>query len=201
MAHNNFSEKLDQISIDELGFSFDESAAWKMLEAKLNRKTIVLDRKWLAVACMFIAILMIPFSLTEKFSADTSEPVAIEYYNPTELVNDPLLVEAEEDEVLERVRVFTPIHIEPKKIELSIADVDLKSMVPLRLEVIEIEEIKTTPQFALEDISIIQASLEGAKVEKGKNLSIRAQWQTTPNEVNVNYQALKIKLYEKEKKQ
>ncbi|MEQ9468631.1 MAG: hypothetical protein RLN88_14575 [Ekhidna sp.] len=197
MAHNNFSEKLDQISAGDLGFSFDEDASWIKLEARLNKKSFILERRWLAAACLFIAILTIPFTLLKESSHSVSDRMVMESHE-IEIVEKPTQIVVP---VYEGTKRFerTPITIEPKKIELSIAEIDFRPIIPLKK--VEVKAGDTsTPQFAAEDISIIQASLEGARVEKGKNLSIRAQWQTSPNEVNVDYQALKIKLYEKEKK-
>ncbi|MEQ9008013.1 MAG: hypothetical protein RLP12_09030, partial [Ekhidna sp.] len=84
--------------------------------------------------------------------------------------------------------------IEPAQV-VELSKIKL-SLVPIALPNSQ-QEIKKTA-FAAEDISIIQASLGQPSIENGRTMTIRAQWQNSTEELNVNYQALKIKLYEKD---
>ena len=202
MAHNELSEKLDQLTIDELGFDFNEDAVWSKLEGRLhNRRGYVIW--WSAAASVLIGFTLF---FSRLFTTDiTVEPTVVEQII-TPGIGLPVLEEEKEimqDDLNEspqqvltktlRKRGITPIAIT----ELPDQAIVIK---PMELPQQEIQ-LAEKSLFAAEDISIIQASLEKPQVEKGRKMSIRAQWHQSPSELNVNYKALKIKLYEQEKKQ
>lgn len=193
MAHNQLAEKLDQVSEHELGFDFDEGAVWNKLEHRLdNRKTFVYW--WVIAACLLIGFTFLPISLLKESEVQTgalSDQVAA----PT--IEVPTVVATEVEKTI--VPPGKEMRIVEKKglAEILLAQV---SQVELHLEPIAVakqRDYKTV--FAAEDISVIQASLERPSAEKGRTITIRAQWQKSPENLNVNYQALKIKLNEEQK--
>lgn len=200
MAHNDLSEKLDQLSSQELGFEFDDAATWSRLERRLdNRKPLAIW--WVATVCLILGLAFILNSSTER-----SENLALtEQSTASEVeVQVPAVVQ---EQANRPVTVDEVSHYEePKALKKKGIDpLHLASLPAIKLELepvaIQLKKEKNRSLFAAEDISTIQASLEQSKVEKGRTMTIRAQWQKSPDELNVNYQALKIKLYEKDKNQ
>ena len=109
-------------------------------------------------------------------------------------------VETEHQDYVEQV-IDGSDHIVPiitpqlrKHTNLQIAEIKIPDLIekPMKFK----EERKDLVVFNQKDISIIQASLESPTIENGRKVTIRAQWKNSPNDVPVNYQALKIKLYE-----
>lgn len=196
MAHNTLSEKLDHIQSEELGFPFDEEALWVNLESKLDSK-VAFNRRWMIAASIFLLVFLAPLTLLKEWNADAPSEMVVE-----EVVTIPEKVEmkAEEsvvsNENIQRKHPAMPTltRIGVKPVIASVRNDKLVALEPIHFQ----KEQQPLQQFAVEDISIIQASLEKSKVEKGRSVSIRAQWQTPSRESNVKYQALKIKLNEKE---
>ena len=192
MALNELSEKLDQLSVEEMGIAFDESAVWSRLEQRLdNRKAYIYW--WTVAACVLLAILFLPISLLKETDTTTS---ALSQNVDSPVIESPVLVESPKEK------------IEVEKLKKPIWQLDKKSIDPIQLAQVKIKtpalepivftvEKDKKPTFAGEDISIIQASLEQPKIGKGRTMTIRAQWQKSPTKSNVEHQALKVKLYEK----
>ena len=203
MALSELSEKLDQLSEQELGFEFDDAAVWSKLEQKLDNKNRYAFW-WVAAACLLAGFLFWPLGFFE--SMDAERPMVADQ---VEVAEEELVAvqEIPEDEPIVNGSRKEPAFMEfkiPSKKEIAHVQLAEVSRWKLHLKPIPtqtaIQETES-PLFAAEDISIIQASLEQSSIEKGRTMTIRAQWQKSPDELNVNYQALKIKLYEKEKKQ
>ena len=198
MAHNILSKKLDQVEYQKLGFDFDEDAIWSRLEARLDKKPIPLANRRLFAAMIFLAVLLVPLSMLHESRVNSINELTAS--TPQDQTPDIALIQAPapQQNIQEQVKKVNVIYLESKKINLCHAPIDLKAIKIVERVIDFTPGIASTPQFAAEDISIIQANLEGPTIEKGNNLSIRAQWKTDPGKVNVNYHALKIKLYEKE---
>ncbi len=193
MAHNQLAENLDQISTSQLGFEFEDSIVWSKLEQRLdNRKMIV--NWWMVAASVLIGLLLLPTSLLK------------EAVNETVLISQDLEIPASDSQVGIVSENEEGVNERPIK---SIWIVNRKEIEPMPLakvtpQIGSLEPILTAvqkenkPVFTGEDISIIQASLEQPKIGKGRTMTIRAQWQKSPTKSNVEHQALKIKLYEKQ---
>ncbi|SNS97842.1 hypothetical protein SAMN05421640_1864 [Ekhidna lutea] len=197
MALNRLSENLDQLSGQELGFEFDEAAVWAKLESRLeNRKSNVYW--WTVAASLLLVLIFAPYSLLKKDRSEALIMTSIE-----EVAKEaPQEIEALNADVSHKLKRHIASEIgllESRGVSsLQLAELPIKK---LSLEPIAIvkQEKKNKPVFAAKDISIIQASLEQPSIGKGRTMTIRAQWQNSTEESNVNYQALKIKLYEKNK--
>lgn len=197
MALDRLSEKLDHISNTDLDFKFDEAAVWTKLEQRLDNRKVGLYW-WLVAACLLIGLIFFPISLMKD---NTEVSPAISATEPAIIEEGHALHQQSEEEVIPAVKIHDIKSLARKEIATAqIVEIPMKklSLVPIVQE--NPKKIKNTA-FAVEDISIIQASLEQPTVEKGRTITIRAQWQKSPDELNVNYQALKIKLYEKDKNQ
>ena len=198
MDRNILSEKLDRISCEELGVPFDQEAQWSRLASRFKNERVTYQRRWLIAACFFLAVFLAPMRLLREISNLPSmdhqlESVTLPAYKSTEIVTQP--TKKVEERSVASTRTEQVLHVvAPLKVTLELAKLDLSEVV---LEEIGIKtNKKSQPLFAAEDISIIQASLEKPSVEKGRKLSIRAQWQTYPTSTNVKQQGLKIKLNE-----
>lgn len=196
MALNQLSEKLDQLSGEELGFEFDENLVWSKLENKLD-KGKVRAYWWAVAASLVVALLFIPLSFVNDSQIETTvlshkEELKLEVPAKVEDSN-PKVESTPKEQALTQVKKplmrkgTAPVQM----VELPVKELLL---VPIAIEK---QDIRTKPVFAAKDISIIQASLEKPPIENGRTMTIRAQWQKSPDELNVNHQTLKIKLYEK----
>ncbi|WP_462252703.1 hypothetical protein [Ekhidna sp.] len=192
MALNQLSDRLDQISVSELGFEFDDSAVWTKLEGRLNNSRTVVY--WRAVAaCMLLLTLFLPISLLKEIDLPANTLSEIEGTSAIEnsdLIQAPMI----EDDLKKPDKPTWKLDkkgIEP--IQLAKVTANSPALQPIEFEIIKVKK----PTFTGEDISIIQASLETPKVGKGRKMTIRAQWQKSPTKSNVEHQALKVKLYEK----
>ena len=191
MAPNQLSEKLDQISGAELDIHFDEAAVWSKLEARLDRRKRIVSPWWAAVACIVLFIFFPHIFLKETPPVQVAE---IKSSEPVLIAQQDVEIQSREVSIKEHMAPL-PLHEVPlKRTKVSMAPL---SIVPKLYPIEKIVE-KRALQFAAEDISIIQANLEEPGIEQGRTMTIRAQWQKSPAKSNVEYQALKIKLYEKE---
>lgn len=193
MAHNQLAEKLDQISTSQLGFEFEDSIMWSKLEQRLdNRKMIV--NWWMVAASVLIVLLLLPTSLLKE----TVKETALISQNLKISTTDSQVVVEGEDVVVADNRPIKSIWILNKKgiepMPLAQVSPQIGTLEPILIAT----QNETKPVFTGEDISIIQASLEQPKIGKGRTMTIRAQWQKSPTKSNVEHQALKIKLYEKQ---
>lgn len=196
MALNELANKLDTITKDEFGFEFDEAAMWNRLEQRLsNRRAFAYW--WAVAACLLAGMLFMPMTLLRESSESLqAENEIVSGVEPKEQIN--VAAFAEEEVNVEEFPKTQLLTLERRGVE-SVFATDMPNKT-LQLEPIKIKkEHKTKSAFAANDISVIQASLEKPKSEKGRTITIRAQWQSSPDELNVNYQALKIKLNEKDK--
>lgn len=192
MANNQLTEKLDQVSISELGFEFDEAAVWSKLEQRLdNRRALVYW--WTVAACVLLATLFLPISLLKKTEIVT-DTISQTIDSPGQ--ENPVVIN-KQVEVEDLNKAKKPVwKLDKKGIEpIQLAQVEIKSLTLEPIVLVSIEDNK--PAFAAEDISIIQASLERSSIEKGKSITVRAQLQSFPDQVKSNQKVLKIKLYEK----
>lgn len=191
MALNQLSEKLDQLTEQELGIDFDSSEVWSKLEQRLdNRKVYVYW--WVVAACVLMAILFLPISLLKETSSTTS---TLSQTIDLPEIETPVVVENPK-EVVDTKKLEKPIwRLDKKDIEpIQLAQVEIKTPA-LQLIVFAVEK-DNKPTFSGEDISIIQASLGRPKIGKEKNVTVRAQLNTSTQPIQFNNQVLKIKLFE-----
>ena len=197
------SEKLDNVTYEDLGIQFDEGLIWEKLDARLGDETKALPIRWMVAAAIFLGMLLFPFTvLKEEFSANPNAEIA---YRIDEAIQTPTEVDQSEELVsianTKSDKIATEVHlVRTKKLEVEYASIVYPTLTQVEFNVAS--EQKIMPQFAVEDISIIQASLEDAsindtRINKGRIMSIRAQEQTSSiDEQNDEpYQGLKIKLY------
>ena len=196
MAHRRISEKLDSISYEDLNVSFDEGLIWEKLESKLSPISRPFEWKWMVAAAVFLLVLFVPLTILKKETQVLSEKVdKVENLKTLEKVVPSASLNTKGAVTLEKAKVQMKTHdLERKSVEMQLATIANPT---LSIERIELKKEKKKLQFAAEDISVIQASLEQPKTERGRKMSIRAQWQTSSTKSNVEYQALKIKLNEK----
>lgn len=200
MAPNQLSEKLDRLSEADLGVPFSEAEVWSRLESRLNKRTRGIWI-WRVAAVLLAGMVSIPISLQEQvhnrpLNNDGVAAVDLPTVLPVEVNSrSSKLVEAESEAFENRRSIAQTITLTPRKIEVQLAVVQVSA---LALTPIDLKEERIAQgQFSAQDISIIQASLETRNVEQGRNMTIRAQWQNSSTISNVEFQALKIKLYEK----
>ncbi len=190
MALNDLTEKLEGISEQELGVEFNEDAIWAKLEHRLdNRKRSIYW--WGVAACLLIGLTFLPISFlneSEPKTLVTSEKVQV----PNELVEAKPEVHASPEIVGPKMEIIT---IEKRGIAFtSAAQLPQKELSLEQIPVIKQEKHKTA--FAAEDISVIQASLGRPSIERGKNVTVRAQLHTSTQPIQFNNQVFKIKLFE-----
>lgn len=210
MAHKTLKDRLDQLDYEDLSIPFDEGLVWERLEARLESKKKGFLIKWLIAASILLSIVSVPLIFQH------AEPDQVVASSDTKMETVTTLQKADEnqekdervdwvtsEETLKEMKRHPIIQtLTSKGIEVNIADVVLTpNLVKMPIKK---NQKESKPQFAAEDISIIQATLENATVndrrmEKEKSLSIRAQWQTfSSDQTNIeSNQPLKIKLYEK----
>ncbi|NQZ77512.1 MAG: hypothetical protein HRT61_15630, partial [Ekhidna sp.] len=149
---------------------------------------------WIMAAACTLLFVLFPISFLEKSTQDISLSEVVE-----ETKKDSPLMEvmpaSNIGKKLEMIPVKTIKSIERRNVNVALASVDIKPLLEPLLQ----PKAEEKPQFAPEDISIIQASLERPSIRKGRTMTIRAQWQKSSTNSNVENQALKIKLYEKNK--
>lgn len=195
MANNQLSEKLDQLSVEELGIAFDDAEVWSRLDQRLDNRRVYIYW-WTVAACVLLGLLFLPISVLKEASTKTAVVAeSVETSTSEEVVG---VVPEEESITTQQHKTVAPIAIVSKKITtVGLAKITERS---LSLEPIQLEsrkEIKSAPTFAAEDISIIQASLERPSIEKGKSITVRAQLQSFPDQTKSKQKVFKIKLYEK----
>lgn len=181
-------EKLDRITIDQLGIPFDEEAIWTRLDARLNNKQAY-DYPWFLAACFFVLVLFFPMTLL-KDTVKEEMPITITREVPLAPITTQEVTTTKEIQPSAEIKI-----LQPRMTVVSLAQVNKGFIHQLPIE--KPENIATQPQFALEDISIIQASLKQSSIEKGKSLTVRAQLQSFSTSSETSNTQLKIKLYEK----
>lgn len=198
MGHKKLSERLDYLSSEDLGIPFDDDHLWNRLESQLSARKRVI---WLQRIAAVVGLLLIslPISLREEESipgiitqsAQTQEVEAAvqkEVIDQTSKMEPPAVASKQSDPL----GVF---QMERKKVEVAFAET---SNIPRKLNRLQqLNELESTQPFAAKDISIIQASLGKPTIEKGSTMAIRAQWAKSSTKTNVEYQALKLRLNEK----
>ena len=187
MARSKITEKLDLITHEELGIRFDEGLVWEKLDARLGEAPKVLPIRWMLAAAVFLGVLLLPLTLLRDEARLDSFGTIAEQPGTEQLGTDgALVIEAGELVSSEQIAVNTPDEstyqlprIHTKKVEIKLANIATPTLAPVAFQ--PPQEQKVKPQFAVEDISIIQASFEKAsindqRIETGTKLSISAQW-------------------------
>jgi len=193
MALKRTREILDTISYEELGIQFDEGMVWEKLESRLAPPARrVYPIQWMVAATFFLAVFFIPMTfLKENKSMNNVEEVAnLSKTLPLKEEND--LTSSSEIRALES-NGSGDVSSEPswiptiasKKLEPVLATITIPDFEQINIAHNKSERIK--PEFAVEDISVIQASLEDApvndlRIEKGRRIFISAQWQASPKD-------------------
>jgi hypothetical protein len=191
MGHNTLSDKLDQIQKEELGIHFNDSLLWEELNGRMEIKKAGFDFRLLIAACISLMILFSPFILVNNQTELGSEISSLTPIQKTEPIPaEPMIVE---DQTL----VKTAVH-DIKKRPIDIGEKEVAEIGKLVIHPIEVQEYTKQKRqlFANEDISIIQANLGTPSIEKGKSVTIRAQFHASSQPVELNNQELKIKLFE-----
>jgi len=190
MAPNKSYTKLDFISEEDLGVSFDPDLVWEKLEHKMGQPHKAFLVRMALVASIALLILLVPFEILDyRIETNDFTENAIEG-----------LVEIEETadyqpELLSRVEQIELLNLKSKRVGLLLANTGFKltSDSPRTVQVYS----KSENQFSEYDISIIQASIK--PVEEGKNKSrIQTKIFASSKNLDVEYQTLKIKINEKE---
>ena len=201
MARSKMTEQLDNITYSELGVPFDEGLIWEKLDARLGDAPRYMPFRWMLAAAIFLGVLFLPLTVLKEDQPYGTMNALSE--NQNTIVQQ---VDAEEVPMLTNTLTepssqgsfYEVRSVDFRKVELKVASIASPTFT--RVEYIPPVEQEIRPQFAVEDISVIQASLENASINdrrKGRTMSIRAQGQTSlVDEVDETYQAIKIKLYE-----
>lgn len=202
MARSKLTEQLDNITYEDLGIQFDEGLIWEKLDARLGAEPKVVPIRWMLAAAIFIGVLLLPITILKRDSEFSKINTISD--NGIEQAEKPAFIEPKETIPVEisESKPSKPqsklMNLSSRKVEMKVAAIAIPTFSKIQMNQAIEQNIK--PQFAVEDISIIQASLENASINdrrKARTMSIRAQGQTSPNdEVNEPYQGLKIKLYE-----
>ncbi|MEO9872613.1 hypothetical protein [Ekhidna sp.] len=194
MALNQLSEKLDAISEEDLGFELGNET-WLRIENRLDAKSGY-SRFWMVAACLLLCLTFIPIKLLKQTNGIDYNQTLVEVVESQHIDIEVQNQHAFSSDIQAESRTKEFESLETRKTELvTLAGV---SQPRLNLKpVVTLKETKHKPKFSVKDISIIQASLERPSIESGRTVSIRAQLEASTSEVKVNYQALKIKLYEK----
>ncbi|MEO9483492.1 MAG: hypothetical protein ABJG47_08615 [Ekhidna sp.] len=197
MAHNQLAEKLDQVSEQELGFEFDDAEVWTKLEHRLdNRKAYTFW--WVAAACLLVGFIFLPLSILKETTLEKSTTITQVEKTEKSLPGNEEVKIADANSIQKEKTVAINFPGLRKKGLEPPETIEISSQ-KLLLEPIAVSKPKKKykPAFAAEDISVIQASLEGPSIEKRKSITVRAQLQSFPDQVKSNQKVLKIKLYEK----
>ena len=196
MANKQLSEKLDQLSVEELGIAFDEAEVWTRLDQRLDNRRVFIY--WGTVAaCVLMGLLFLPISVLQEAKVETA---FVAESVETSTSEDAVKVVPQVESVsTQHHKVVVPGAIDRKQIaSVGLAEIAEKSLSLERIQLKSQKEIKSALTFAAEDISIIQASLELPSIEKGKSITVRAQLQSFPSQVKSKQKVFKIKLNEKQ---
>ena len=196
MANKQLSEKLDQLSVEELGIAFDEAEVWTRLDQRLDNRRVFIY--WGTVAaCVLMGLLFLPISVLREAKVETAFVAeSVETSTSEEVVE---IIPQVESVSTQHPKVVVPGAIDRKQIaSVGLAEIAEKSLSLERIQLKSQKEIKSALTFAAEDISIIQASLELPSIEKGKSITVRAQLQSFPSQVKSKQKVFKIKLNEKQ---
>lgn len=227
MAHNPLAEKLDRISEQDLkderlNLAYDMDGLWDRLESRLDHESGSLIPSWswhrmLKVACIACLLLLVPFTFFEK---EYSSGKVAERPTPPEEKEDqfatlsdgrtgkPSGADATAEAKFASSGVLSPISalaIKKPEVALAVTKESKLYAYPANFR-LDTAEKQINLEFAVEDISIIQASLEQAtindrRIESRRTMSVRAHWQPSvpKSEVPVKNQTLKINLARKSK--
>ena len=189
MGRETLENKLDQITIEDLGVSIDSVQMWGQLNARLNRG--VSAKRLLLAACIMLLILLVPFSLLEP--VELKVPIA-----EVESATGPLTPEHTQEKAAVPEIIFggdVPALLNGQrnmKVKIEVLDKPIRlanfTQIPIQRQ--ESKDIK----FHNKDISVIQASLGKRKTETGRKVTVRAQLYPSSDDSEIGYQQLKIKL-------
>lgn len=182
MAHSKMEEKLDGITHGDLGVPFDEGFVWEKLESRLEGQPKAIHFRWMIATAIFLGVFFIPYTILKKdVRPNTIDPIVDQIVAGEQ----PKMMKSAEV-VISKINSTTKVEIEllevkSKKIEMKVAGISIPTFSKIVVDQPSKKRIK--PQFAVEDISVIQASLEDAtindqRIERGKKLSISAQWNS-----------------------
>ncbi len=204
MAHNELAKKLDSITHEDLGVAFDEGFIWEKLESRISKSPAKIEWSWFIAASLFLGVLLFPLSILEKEAVQYNELAISDLISNT---SEPALVlEVAEPNMTSKNHIttneVTSIDLKPVKRkgpELATVELPIPKLKQIDFNQFKTEKVK--PQFALSDLSVIQASLENAsfnerRIEKSRKLTISAQWQGSSNNdtKSTDDQVLKLKL-------
>lgn len=210
MGHKTLTEKLDQIGKEDLGIHFDQSLLWNELEAQLDqKKKPVLSLKLLMAACIALLILFLPFTLLDHMISVNDNPVQnqrVETVIPkSENDSEQPIIEPVKKQTAQR-KITVPTKTDSATFNEELAVVEQISEPEKETEEIESTPVKMEKEeqpkrrvFALQDISVIQASLEKPAIERERGFAIKAQLQSDsrPSDLFKNKE-LKFTLYAKQ---
>ncbi|MEO1253325.1 MAG: hypothetical protein AAFY41_00380 [Bacteroidota bacterium] len=191
MEHKDLSEKLDSISHNELGISFDEGLIWEKLEKRLTPEVHSFNNKWLIAATLFLGVLFLPLTLLKKESSELV-PLFSERMDVDLKPEKAMEILPSSNHVVSQNERAIP-NIQFKRIAIELAPIH-KSGLVANEKIGMVAKQKAT--FAKEDVSVIQASLGQTKKEHIKTVNIKTQWQKSFAKSNEEYHALKVKLKE-----
>ena len=204
MEHRALSNKLDSLSYGDLQIQFDEGRMWEKLEARLDHQKAPFPYRWMVAAAVFLAVFFLPLTLLKENL--TTYPTSVAGVEPIGLPLESLTIDASSamtssEDPSVRPSVMTTASLPSKGISTVPIVLQIPELELTRVPSVTTEKIK--PQFALEDISVIQSNLRKASVNdlrlaKGKRMSISAQWQSSAFEESTenSEQAVTIKLNE-----
>jgi len=189
MALKTSKETLDTISYDQLGIQFDEGMVWERLESRLSPPTPAkYPIRWMVAAVLFLSVFFVPLTFLKESKklggdinvASTSSKMDFPLKESNSL--SPSKTKILENGRTKKTRLWIP-NVRSKGPDIDLAHIKIPEI--KEVYIIPIENKITKPQFAIGDISVIQASLQDAsvndvRIEKGRKMSISAQWQDSP---------------------
>ncbi|MFK7953643.1 MAG: hypothetical protein AB8B73_12415 [Ekhidna sp.] len=199
MGHKTLSDKLDKIKKEDLGIHFDQALLWEDLSMKLEtKKKIFTEKKLMLAACITLLILFLPMFLMRDtkpgqlaIDIHTVEDVSLKQEKIISIADNRI---TEKEEEIKKTPIYS---VSKKSVSLALANpVELGKVQLLPIQEPQ-KETKKGRSFADQDISIIQASLGTPSIGREKSVSLRAQLHTSSKPVQLNNQALKIKLFER----
>jgi len=179
MEHNKIADRLNNINHGELGIPFDEGFLWERLSEKIAPSETQVSAKWIVAAVMFFLTLFLPLSLRKGVKVYEVEVTASSTENS---IVDPEVISTPPANPSQKSLVLAVAPKPATLIPIGAPHVDLRSVEKLEtIDLPGLEEMKV--QYALEDISVIQSSLQKAtvnnqRIEK-RRMSVRAQLQTS----------------------